>query len=151
MAVPTQPFPLSRKLPPTLASIQQYWKTLIRSENLMPFSDDVNLSRLPELSANLMLIDVFAGPQRFRFNYLGESIVRMLDSDITEKFADELEVRSPFNYFVAQASTTVEAQAPTLYSSSSAIGGKTRGRSYLRIMFPTWGNGRVDLLLGAIV
>jgi hypothetical protein len=95
MAVPTQPFPLSRKLPPTLASIQQYWETLIRSENLMPFSDDVSLSRLPELSANLMLIDVFAGPQRFRFNYLGEIIVRMLDSNWAVPVSFQSHSRAP--------------------------------------------------------
>jgi len=88
----------------------------------MPFSDDVNLSRLEKLSANLLLIDVFSAPQRFRFNHLGEKIIKKFGANIAGKFADESESHAPFNCFIAQASTTVEAQAPTLYSSSS--GGK---------------------------
>jgi len=116
----------------------------------MPFSDDVNLSRLEKLSANLLLIDVFSAPQRFRFNHLGEKIIKKFGVNIAGKFADESESHAPFNYFIAQASTTAEAQAPTLYSSSSG-GKKTRGTPYLRIILPAWGNGRVDLLLGAIV
>lgn len=115
----------------------------------MPFSDDVNLSRLEKLSANLLLIDVFSAPQRFRFNHLGEKIIKKFGANIAGQFMDEMEPVAPFNYLIAQASATVEAQAPTLYSNGSASK-KTRGISYLRIILPAWGNGRVDLLLGAI-
>jgi hypothetical protein len=116
----------------------------------MPFSDDVNLSRLSQLSGNLILVDVFAQPQRFRFNHLGETIIHLLDSNITGKFADELELRSPLDYFIAQSSTPVEARAPTFYSCSSRQSGD-RKAGYSRIMLPTWGNGRIELLLGAII
>ena len=90
MPAPTQPFALPENLPSTLAPIYEYWKTLIRGENTMPFSDDVNLSQLSELSDNLILVDVFAEPQRFRFNYLGKQLVRQLGSNIKDRFADEL-------------------------------------------------------------
>ena len=43
----------------------------------MPFSDDVNLSQLPEISNQLLMIDVFA-PQRFRFNHLGSEIIQKI-------------------------------------------------------------------------
>jgi len=43
MMTATQPFPFPRQPPPMLARIHQYWKTLIRAENPMPFSDDVSL------------------------------------------------------------------------------------------------------------
>jgi hypothetical protein len=151
MATPNQPFPLPNKLPPALARFQRLWKDLIRAENEMPFSDDVDLSLLSKASANLMLIDVFAGPQRFRFNHFGEKILRKLDNNIIGKFADELEPESPFDYFIAQASATVEAGTPTLYVSRAPTRGKVRNRGYRRILLPTWGNGRVELLLGAIV
>lgn len=114
----------------------------------MPFSDDVDLSLLSGVSANLILIDVFAGPQRFRFNHLGEKVIRRLDTGIVGKFADEVEAQKPLDYLLAQASATVEARGPTLYASSSPR--QRRMRGYKRILLPTWGNGRIELLVGAI-
>ncbi len=148
MAEPTQPFPLPRKLPSGLASVHRYWQSLVRGENAIPFSDDVNLSQLPELSADLMLIDVFAGPQRFRFNRLGKNIISAFGSDITGQFADQLDLHKPFDYLLSQASAAVEGQLPTFYSDGPAEGGDEAGCS--RILLPTWGNGQVNLLLGAI-
>lgn len=150
MITPRQPFPLPRKLPPSLARVHRFWKDLIRAENKMPFADDVDLSGLSKSPARLILIDVFFGPERFRFNYLGEKSGRKLDADIVGKFVDELEARSPFDYFFAQASATVEAKAPTFYVSSVPSREKTRNRGYRRLLLPTWGDGRVELLLGAI-
>ena len=144
-----QPFPLSKKLPPQLARTQRVWKDLIRSENEMPFSDDVDLSAFSTASANLIVIDVFAAPQRFRFNHLGEKVMRKCDGNMIGHFLDEVEPKTPFDYLIAQASATVEAGVPTLYASSSARQKRVSG--YKRILLPTWGNGRVELLLGAIV
>ncbi len=147
---PKQPFALPRTLSPSLARIHRFWKGLIRSENNMPFSDDVDLSSVSKVAARVILIDVFSGPERFRFNDLGGKGGRKLDADIVGKFVDELEPRSPFDYFIAQASVTVEARAPTLYVSGAASRRDTRSRGYRRILLPTWGDGRVELLLGAI-
>jgi hypothetical protein len=146
-----QPFPLPRKLPKKFANVLRYWKALIRAENPIPFSDDVKLSQLSGLSGNLLLIDVFAKPQRFRFNYLGEHLIRQLNSSITGKFADEFELHSPLDFFISQSSATVEARTPTWYSCSSIRSNKSRAVGYSRIMLPTWGDGRVELLLGAIM
>jgi hypothetical protein len=95
-------------------------------------------------------VDVFAKPQRFRFNYLGEELARRLNANLTGEFADEVELRSPFDFFIAQASTTIEARAPTVYSSARADRHTPRAAGYSRIMLPTWGDGRIELLLGAI-
>jgi hypothetical protein len=141
MPVPAQPFPLPEKLPNLLAGVHHYWIDLIRAENEMPFADDVNLSRLPALAGNLFLVDVFLKPQRFRFNHLGDELIHRFGTNITGKFADEVELHGPFEFFIAQASATVEARAPTCYSSR---------RGYARMLLPTWGDGRIELLLGAI-
>jgi hypothetical protein len=141
MPVPAQPFVLPQKLPSPLAGLKRYWNDLIRGENEMPFADDVNLSQLPALAGKLLLVDVFAKPQRFRFNHLGDELIHRLGANITGKFADEVELRGPFEFFIAQASATVEARSPTWYSSR---------RGYARILVPTWGDGRIELLLGAI-
>lgn len=150
MVLAAQPFPLPRKLSPALASAYRHWKALIRAENTMPFSDDISLLRHGKLAPNFLLIDVFSMPQRFRFNHLGEKTIAKFGADISGKFADELDLREPLNYFLAQASATVEAAAPTSYSSSPPRPNKTCRGGYSRILLPAWGNGRVDLLLGAI-
>ena len=147
MMVLAQPFPLPRKLPSRLAPVHRYWKTLIRAENMMPFSDDVSLSSLERLSAHFLLIDVFSGPQRFRFSHLGKKIISNLGTSLTGQFADELKPTEPLNYFIAQASATVEARAPTMYRAAKK---RKRHNGYSRILLPVWGNGRVDLLIGAI-
>ena len=134
--IATQPFPLPRDLPPMLARIHRYWKTLIRAENPMPFSDDVSVGPIEKLSAHLMLVDVFSGPQRFRFSRLGENIISELSNDLTGQFADEIKPAEPLNYFSAQASATIEAGTPTLYS---AVRRKSRESGYSRILLPAWG------------
>ncbi len=113
----------------------------------MPFSDDVSLGSLEKFSRNLMLVDVFPGP-RFRFNRVGKKIIGKMDRDLTGQFADEIKSAEPLNYFVAQASATIEAGTPTLYCAARR---KSRGSGYFRLLLPAWGNGRVDLLLGAVI
>jgi len=147
MTAPAQPFPLPRKLRPRLVTVLRYWTNSIRAENGMPFSDDVSLSSLDRLSAHLLLVDVFSGPQRFRFSHLGKSIIAKLGTNPTGQFADELKLAEPLDYLIAQASATVEAGSPTLYCAARK---KTRRGGYSRILLPAWGNGRVDLLIGAI-
>jgi hypothetical protein len=147
MAEPTQPFPLPRKLSPGLDTVYRYWQGLVRGGNAIPFSDDVNLSQLPDLSGDLMLIDVFADPQRFRINRLGKNIISAYGSDITGRFVDHLDLHKPFDYLLSQSSAAVEGQLATFYSCSSAEGDSA---GYSRILLPTWGNGQVSLLLGAI-
>ena len=149
MVAAIQPFRLPKKLPPMLARLQRAWKELVRSENEMPFSDDIDPSAFARVSAHLIMIDVFDGPQRFRFNRVGEKIIRKLGANIDGKFLDEVETKSPFDYLLAQASATVEGRVPTFYTSSSSR--RNRAGGYKRILLPAWGNGRIELLVGAIV
>jgi hypothetical protein len=148
MMTAAQPFPLPRQLPPTLARGPSILEKVDPSGNPMPFSDDVNLGPIEKLSPHLMLVDVFSVPQRFQFSRLGENIIGKLSNDLTGQFVDEIKPAEPLSYFIAQASATIESVAPTLYS---AARGKSRGRCYSRILLPAWGNGRIDLLLGAVV
>jgi hypothetical protein len=61
---PQSPFSLPADLPAEIARAHEYWQRRRRGENAMPFSDDVSLSELPDLSAGLFLLDVFATPPR---------------------------------------------------------------------------------------
>ena len=134
------PFSLPATLSPELAQVRAYWDSLKRGENNVPFADDVTLSQLPSLQGRLVLVDVFDKPLRFRFNIVGGDIRTWYGSDLAGKFVDESEARGPLGYFLAQASTTVEAAAPTFHQDGFA-----------RLLLPLWGNGYVSALLGGIV
>src|SRR6516165_674681 len=126
MARPTHLFLLPRRLPARLARVYQHWNNMKRGENAIPFSDDVSLSALSELSGNLMLVDVFEQPHRFRFGKIGQAIATDVELNLTGKFADELVVRRPFEFFMAQASVSVEGRSPTFYRCGPETG-KDRG------------------------
>jgi len=106
----------------------------------MPFWDDVTLSSLPDLVDDLMLIDVFSQPERFRFNTVGANIAKRKGDPVIGKFADDIPLQRPFRFLRAQCSATVEARAPTYYRDADGSA---------RLLLPMWGEGRVGMLLGA--
>jgi hypothetical protein len=134
------PFSLPAKLSPEFTQIRDYWDGLKRGENKVPFADDVKLSALVGQQGRLLLVDVFDKPQRFRFNIVGGDIRSWYGGDLVGKFVDEIEVKEPLVYFLAQASVTVEAAAPTCHQGGFA-----------RLLLPLWGGGYVSALLGSIV
>ena len=113
----------------------------------MPFSDDINLSALPDLSGSLFLLDVFANPPRCRFSEIGRQITDRYGANIAGSFADEIETRPPLNHICAQFSATVEDAAPTFYRYELSA---HRPGSYMRLLLPLWGSGRINLILGAV-
>jgi hypothetical protein len=145
----TPPFALPAKLPLDLDRVRDYWESLKRHENNMPFWDDVKLSSLSDLADRLMLVDAFEHPQRFRFNSVGQNIRELYGADLVGKFVDEIDPKMPLNFFTAQASVTIEAKLPTLFSSTVATGSRLH-RGYARLLLPMWGNGRIEMMLGGI-
>jgi len=139
------PFPVPAKLPSGLTEVRNYWQRLKRRQNSMPFWDDVNLSSLPKLADQLMLVDVFQDPQRFRFNSVGQRIRKRYGGDLVHKFVDEIDAKAPLDYFTSQSSATIEGEVPTYYRSTR------RGAGYQRLLLPMWGNGRIEMMLGAVV
>jgi hypothetical protein len=72
----TVPYELPPQLHPSMHRVLSYWESLRRGENDMPFWDDVKLPALPDLIGRLLLIDVLANPERFRFSFVGEELSR---------------------------------------------------------------------------
>lgn len=144
-----QPFDLPAKLPSDLDRVRKYWESLKRGENNIPFWDDASLSSLHDATGRLMLVDTFENPQRFRFNTVGEQIQRRYGAGLAGKFADEIEAKGPFEFFTAQASATIEAKAPTFFAHRPSAK-KDLLDPYTRLLLPMWGNGRIEMLLGAI-
>lgn len=136
------PFVLPEKLDRDLARVHAYWGGLRRGANEMPFWDDVKLSALDGQDAAVLLIDVFAGPERFRFNFVSDAFGGPV-RELKGRFLDEGDLPHPFEYLRAQSSATVEARKPTYLRHDGKEG-------YSRLLLPMWGDGRISMLLGAV-
>jgi hyperosmotically inducible protein len=145
-------YSLPDELEPDLSRIQAYWNGLKRGANNVPFWDDVKLSLRSRLGRESMLIGVFDGPLRFRFDLTGADVANWYGGTIGNSFLDEIDLHAPFDQLTLQCKAAVESCAPTYYCQTAF---KTRDAehrgSYARLLLPLWGNGRVDMLLGAIV
>ena len=136
------PFPLPDPLDARLQAVLSLWQGLRRSENGMPFSDDLALPALSNLPAKPFLLQVFSSPERFRFEYLDQAL---RGAAALGKFIDEISADTPFGYLRAQSSATVEAAEPTFLRLT-----ETSGRHCSRLLLPLWGEGQISLLLGAV-
>jgi hypothetical protein len=140
----SNPLPAPENLRPRLFSVFSYWRDLDRAENAMPFSDDIDYSALSRLSDNIFILKVLVLPERFRFELLGKAL-QTNDKVRTGSFIDEIDPGGQFSYLRAQSSATVEAAAPTyLHLTGDA------DRDFSRLLLPTWGNGHIDMLVGAV-
>ena len=142
------PFPVPASIERSLAQVLSHWEGLKRAENNMPFWDDLKPSALSDQSGHLLLVDVFAEPERFRFNLVAKPIAERYGESLVGKFADDVALQEPFAYFRAQCSVTVEARSPSYYRSS--LEGSRDQSGYARILLPMWGEGQIRMLLGAI-
>ena len=136
------PFSLPDRLGSELQPVASFWKSLKRGENGMPFGDDLGVAALSKLHGNLFLLTVSSLPERFRFEFASDNLRREL---ATASFIDEMPPNVNFSYLRAQSSATVEAAEPTLLRLT-----QSSGYSFSRILLPLWGNGQVNMLLGAI-
>lgn len=132
------PFPLPTPLPTPLEPVDAYWRSLLRGAAAIPFWDDVRLGDLRGLEDRIFMLDAFERPQRFRFAVVGEALS---SGRFDDAFVDAIAPQAPFQFLGAQASATVEAAAPTLWAQDG----------YQRIVLPLWGEGRIGMLMGAVV
>jgi len=145
-------YSLPDELEPDLARILAYWNGLKRGANDVPFWDDVKFSLRSRLGQESMLIDVFENPLRFRFDLIGTDLADWYGKAIGNTFLDEIELHAPFDDLIQQGKATVEGCAPTYYCQTAA-GKRVAEHSdgYARLLLPLWGNGRIEMLLGAVV
>lgn len=141
MADCVAPFALS-DLEPELEALRRRWTALIRRHNDMPFWEDFSPAAEARLAGRLLILDVFDEPNRFRYDrLLGDDLAKRYGENVRDKFVDETPRRAPFDFLESQAEATVEGAGPTYY----------RGGDYSRILLPMWGDGRISMLLGAVV
>ena len=124
----SNPFPIPTRLAPSLERALLYWQGLRRAGNEMPFWDDLNPSDLSDAASEVVLIDVFSDPERFRFNTVGGGLITSNPDEIRHRFLDEIKLSGKLIYLRAQASATVEASEPTFINFKATAGGHGFGR-----------------------
>ena len=148
----TYDYSLPGELEPDLGRILAYWNGLRRGENDVPFWDDVKLSLRSRLGRESMLIDVFENPIRFRFDLMGAEVANWYGGTVDNRFFEAIDLHAPFDDLMRQCRATVEGCAPTYYRQAAAGKADAGHRSgYARLLLPLWGNGRIEMLLGAVV
>ena len=138
-------FLLPDRLEPDLERVHAYWNGLKRGENDIPFWDDVKFSMQARLARDVMVIEAFENPLRFRFDLVGEDLTRRYGAAIVGKFTDEVDLLPPIDRLTDQCLATVERGAPTYFRHEAADG----GTGYSRLVLPLWGNGHIEMLIGA--
>jgi hypothetical protein len=138
------------QLEPDLDRVQAYWNGLKRGDNDIPFWDDVKFSAQARLARDVVLIEVFENPLRFRFDLVGDDIAQRYGAAFTGKFSDEIDLHPPMDKLTNQCRATVERRAPTYFRHAPAGKQSESGIGYSRLILPLWGNGRIEMLMGAV-
>jgi hypothetical protein len=142
---------LPNRLGPDLERVQAYWNGLKRGDNDIPFWDDVKFSMQARLARDVILLEVFETPLRFRFDLVGDDITQRYRAAIAGKFTDEIDLHSPIDELTEQCRATVERRAPTYFRHELAATPRSEdGIEYSRLILPLWGNGRIEMLIAAV-
>jgi hypothetical protein len=144
-------YSLPDKLEPDLSRVHAYWSGLKRGANDVPFWDDVKFSMRSRLGRESMLIDVFENPLRFRFDLIGTDLIEWYGETIGNKFLGEIDLHAPFDELTLHCQATVEGRAPTYCQTAVRNSDAEHPVGYARLLLPLWGNGRIEMLLGAVV
>ena len=81
-----------------------------------------------------------------RFDLAGADVTGWYGAMIDSRFLDEIDLHAPFDGLTRQCQATVENSAPTYYRQTATGKG-----NFARLLLPLWGNGRIEMLLGAVV
>ncbi|MEQ9334639.1 PAS domain-containing protein [Thalassobaculum sp.] len=72
---------------PRLRELRDYWLSLAAGR-VMPAREDLDPLDIPRLLPNLMLVDVFHDPQRFRLRLVGTRLTELAKRDSTGRWMD---------------------------------------------------------------
>ena len=139
-------FLLPDRLEGDLEHVRAYWNGLKRGDNDVPFWDDMKFSMRARLAREVIVIEAFEDPLRFRFDLVGEDLSRRYGPAIAGKFTDEVDLRAPLDQLTEQCCATVERRAPTYFRHAAGEG----GTGYSRLVLPLWGSGHIEMLIGAV-
>ncbi len=131
---------------PALAAVMDEWRALRRGEADIPFADDLDLVRMRALCEDILVLEAFETPRRFRLNLARTPNAPRVERELQGRFLDEIDLAPPLDELAAQAAATVQDCRPTYHRRN----GRAATRGYARLLAPFWGEGQIRLLLGAI-
>lgn len=143
----TSPYSIVAPIPRQLDAVLSYWRELRRGQADMPFADDVDLAAIRPLCRELLVLDVFLLPERFRLGIADVGMPPEQRGGVLGRFIDEVELPSPLDLLRSQCSATLECGQPTVYRHVPCA---RSGEPYSRLLAPAWGEGQVRMLLGAV-
>ncbi len=85
----SEPFSLPVDSAPKIRALFDYWRA-IHPESGLPGRARFDPVDVPELLANIWMVDVAREPLRFRFRLVGTEIVKFTDRDHTGRWLDEV-------------------------------------------------------------
>jgi hypothetical protein len=143
------PFSVPHVIDPGLTKVLRHWQGLRRKDNPVPFADDLDVAKLPDIESRLFVLEIFERPLRARFGYVGAEVAAQYGEPLESQFLDEVPPKGPCRYLAAQWTATCEDEAPTYYAHASELSLKAPARGYARLLLPLWAQGYVSSILGA--
>jgi hypothetical protein len=123
----------------------RYWRR-VRGDRPMPSRADVDPTEIPpRLLPNLFLTDVVDGGARFRYRLVGTEAVRVIGSDPTGRYVDQINQTQPYRDYVTALYRRVVADRLPLFSISHYLKPDDRLGGYhatQRLMCPLSSDGR---------
>jgi hypothetical protein len=137
---------------PLLTALFEHWKRL-KGERLAPARKELRPEKLPfGVLPQIYMMDVVAGPPlRFRYRLAGTGVVREFGSELTGKFADEVDLDMVSREIIAEYQRVVATAEPAA-SNWSYVKKDGRHLRYEHVILPLSDDGKtVNILLGGAV
>ena len=126
-----------------------YWQSKL-SGRRMPSRKDLEPTEIPELLANIVLVDVSHDPLDFRYRLIGTAIVDRIAFDYTGKRFAEIAHQQPGSKVWETAARICEERAP-LTSDIPYVGPDQWVRGYRDLYLPLSDDGeQVNMIVGVV-
>ena len=126
-----------------------YWQGKL-SGRRMPSRKDLEPTEIPDLLANIVLVDVSHDPLDFKYRLIGTAIVERIAFDYTGKRFSEIAHQQPGSKVWETAARICEERAP-LTSDIPYVGPDQWVRGYRDLYLPLSDDGdRVNMIVGIV-
>ncbi len=137
-------FQIPEDVAPSLRQIEKVWNSskLLRSD--MPLTEDFDLWLLHNYADHILIIDVVEHPLWLRIDKAGPWIIDCYGQPLTGRYLENIDPRPPLDDLWVQCMAAIKDRRPVLYRHRTAM------TSYDRMVFPLWGDSRVEKLISAV-
>jgi len=126
-----------------------YWQSKLGGRS-MPARKDIEPTEIPDLLANIVLVDVSHDPLDFRYRLIGTAIVERIAFDYTGKRFTDLDHQQPGSRVWDTAARLCSERAP-LVSDIPYVGPDQWVRGYRDLYLPLSDDGeQVNMIMGVV-